>query len=161
MIIDSQSVKNSATSTTHIGFDGGKLIKGRKRFVVADTLGNVLASKVTAANAHDGQTAIQFWDDLLAHNVLLQEVKIIYIDGGFRGEFVDHMANKYGIRVEVPTQIVRQRKGFCIHAKRWIVERTLAWVTNNRRLARCYERKIASENAFILLSNSRRIVKKI
>ncbi|MGI4870795.1 MAG: transposase [Janthinobacterium lividum] len=56
LVLDSQSVKNSATATEKIGFDGGKLIKGRKRFVLADTSGATVAVQVLPANAHDGQS---------------------------------------------------------------------------------------------------------
>ena len=63
MIIDTQSVKNAATATgATVGFDAGKLVKERKRLVLIDTLGNVLASCVVAAGASDAATAIAFWD---------------------------------------------------------------------------------------------------
>lgn len=60
-IIDSQTTKNSSTSTENIGVDGGKLIKGRKRFYIVDTLGNLLDSFIVPANLYDGTTAIKHW----------------------------------------------------------------------------------------------------
>ena len=158
LILDSQSVKNSATATAQVGFDGGKLIKGRKRFVLIDTSGATVATCVLPANVHDGQTAVAWWAKL-AHHPLLSQVKRIFIDGGFRGEFVRKMAKLYQIEVKVPQEVVRQAGKFCVHATRWVVERSISWITNNRRLARCYERKVANEESFILLCNIRRIVK--
>ena len=159
LILDAQSVKNSATATEEIGFDGGKLVKGRKRFVLIETGGATVATHVLPANAHDGQSALAWWKKLAQHP-LLGKVKRIFIDGGFRGKFVEEMAKRYQIEVIVPSQVVRQAGKFCIHATRWKVERSIAWMTNNRRLARCYERKVVNEKSFILLCNIRRIVRK-
>jgi len=61
-IIDSQSVKNSSTATEQIGFDGGKRIKGRKRFLMVDTMGHLLWTDVRPANVHDGQAGVTFWE---------------------------------------------------------------------------------------------------
>ena len=159
LILDSQSVKNSATATESVGFDGGKLIKGRKRFVLIDTTGATVAARVLPANAHDGQSALAWWAELV-HHPLLGKVKRVFIDGGFRGEFVKKMAKLYGIEVIVPQEVVRQAGKFRVHATRWVVERSISWITNNRRLARCYERKVVNEKSFILLCNIRRIVRK-
>lgn len=71
VILDSQSVKNTATSTHRVGYDAGKRIKGRKRFFLVDTLGNLPASCVVAANCHDGTTATKVWDAWALHNELL------------------------------------------------------------------------------------------
>ena len=127
--------------------------------MLSDTSGATVAARVLPANAHDGQSALAWWAELRQHP-LLQQVKRIFIDGGFRGEFVEKMARLYGIEVRVPQQVVRQAGKFCVHATRWVVERTIGWITNHRRLARCYERKTSNENSFILLCNIRRIVKK-
>ena len=91
LLLDSQSVKNSATATEEIGFDGSKLIKGRKRFVLIDTSG---ATRVLPANVHDGQCALAWWASVRLHP-LLQQIKRVFIDGGFRGEFVRKMAELY------------------------------------------------------------------
>ena len=157
--MDSQSVKNSATATEQVGFDGGKLLKGRKRFVLIETSGATVATCVLPANAHDGQSALSWWAEL-AHHPLFRQVKRIFIDGGFRGDFVKQMAKLYQIEVIIPQQVVRQAGKFCVHATRWVVERSISWITNNRRLARCYERKVLNEESFILLCNIRRIIRK-
>ena len=100
------------------------------------------------------------WWASLQHHPLLGQVKQVFIDGGFRGEFVEQMARRYGIEAKVPQKVVRQAGNFCIHATRWVVERSIGWLINNRRLARCYERKTLNEESFILLCNIRRIVRK-
>ncbi len=78
-IIDSQTTKNSSTSTENIGVDGGKLIKGRKRFYIVDTLGNLLDSFVVAANSFDGTTAIKRWCTKYSENELLENIQLIPI----------------------------------------------------------------------------------
>lgn len=101
LILDSQSVKNSAMATAQIGFDGDKRIKGRKRFVLIDTSGAAVATCVLPANAHDGQRALAWWAKL-AHRPLLGQVQRVFIDGGFRGECVKKIAKLYQIEVTVP-----------------------------------------------------------
>ena len=88
MILDSQRVKNAATATgATVGFDAGKLVKGRKRLVLTDTLGNVLASRVLPANAGDGPAAIAFWDEVAAAHDLLGQVQVVFVDRSFNGVF--------------------------------------------------------------------------
>ena len=160
MIIDTQSVKNAATATgSTVGFDAGKLVKGRKRLVLTDTLGNVLASRVLPANEHDGIAAIAFWDEVVAGHDLLGHVQVVFVDSTFHGAFRAHLAQRYGIRVEKPVHVAVEKKNFCIHAWRWIVERTLAWLSANRRLSKEYDRSLRHANAWITLSNIRRILK--
>lgn len=160
-IIDSQSVKNSSTCTQSVGIDGGKLIKGRKRFYIVDTLGNLLESFVVAANCYDGTTATDYWSALSAENILLQEVKTIYADATFGGTFSSQMKETEHIMVEIPKVPIAQKGKVSIHAKRWIVERTIAWTNANRRCSKDYERKTAHANAFLIIGNIKRLAKKL
>jgi len=153
VIVDTQSVQNTATSTREVGFDGGKKVKGCKRLVVVDTLGTTLAGVVVAANRHDGAVATTYRASFLLQNPLLAEVKKGYVDGPFNGRFREHMARKYQVLVEVPRQVVRQAGNFCIHKTRWVVERTLAWANNNRRLSKDYERNPKHSHAFLIIAN--------
>ncbi len=160
MILDTQSVKNAATATgLTVGFDAGKLVKGRKRLVLTDTLGHVLASRVLPADAVDGLAAIAFWDEIATLHELLGQVQVIFVDSSFNGVFREHMAQRYGIRVEKPTHVLVEKKNFCIHAWRWIVERTFAWLNANRRLSKEYDRGLPHANAWIALANIRRVLK--
>lgn len=140
-IIDSQSTKNSLSAIKHIGIDGSKLIKGRKRFYLVDTMGNLLDSFVIAANSYDGTTAIKYWKKIAYENALVNNISRIYADKTFKGTFTKEMKAKYSIVVEIPETPIAKRGNIDIHEKRWIVERTIAWVNNNRRCSKDYERK--------------------
>lgn len=160
-IIDSQTTKNSSTSTENIGIDGGKLIKGRKRFYIVDTLGNLLDSFIVPANLYDGTTAIKYWCAKYSENELLENIQLIYADGTFGGTFRRQMKAKYEIEVEIPIIPIAQKGKVEIHEKRWIVERTIAWTLNNRRCSKDYERKTENANAYIVMANIRRLANKI
>lgn len=160
VIIDTQSVKNAATATgVTVGFDAGKLVKGRKRLVLIDTLGNVLASRVVPASVSDAAAAIAFWDEVAADHPLLGRVQVVMGDSSFAGVFAAHLAQRYGLRFEKPAHIVLKKKNFCIHKQRWLVERTLAWLSNNRRLSKEYDRLLTRANAWILWANVSRVLK--
>ena len=160
MIIDTQSAKNAATATgATVGFDAGKLVKGRKRLVLIDTLGNVLASRVVPAGVSDAAAAIAFWDEVAATHPLLAQVQVVMGDASFAGRFAEHLAQHYGLRFEKPSHIVLKKNNFCIHKKRWLVERTLAWLSANRRLSKEYDRLLTRANAWVIWANVRRILK--
>ena len=160
MILDTQSVQNAARATgAPVGFEAGKLVKGRKRLVLTDTLGNILASRVLPANAADGPAASAFWDEVAATHELLGHVQVVFADSSFTGVFREHLAQRYGIRVETPAHVLVEKKSFCLHAWRWIVERTLAWLSADRRLAKEYDRSLRHANAWICLVNIRRVLK--
>ena len=142
-----------------MGFDAGKLVKGRKRLVLTDTLGNVLASRVLPANAADGPAAIAFWDEVAVAHDLLGQVQVVCVDRLFNGVFREHLARCDGIRVEKPAHVLVEKTNFCIHAWRWIVERTFAWLSANRRLSKEYDRSLHHANAWICLANIRRVLK--
>ena len=142
-----------------MGFDAGKLVKGRKRLVLTDTLGHVLASRVLPADAVDGAAAIAFWDEVAATHELLGAVQVVFVDSSFHGVFRLHLAQRYSIRGEKPAHVLVQKTNFCLHAWRWIVERTFAWLDINRRLSKEYERTLRHANAWITIVNIRRTLK--
>lgn len=133
-VVDAQSVKTSANvAETSQGIDAGKKIKGRKRHLITDTLGLVLAVLVTAANAHDTTGGKLLLDELAAAH---PGVTKVWADGGYQNSIFNHGA-RLGIDVEV---VQRPRaKGFEPLPKRWVIERTFGWLTQHRRLARDYE----------------------
>jgi transposase len=133
-VIDAQSVKTSANvGETSQGIDAGKKIKGRKRHVITDTLGLVLAVLVTAASVHDTTGGKLLIDDLAAAHPTVSK---IWADGGYQSSVLNHGAG-LGIDVEV---VQRPRtKGFEPLSKRWVIERTFGWLMQHRRLARDYE----------------------
>ncbi|MDG9709415.1 IS5 family transposase [Streptomyces sp. DH10] len=133
-VVDAQSVKTSANvAETSQGIDAGKKIKGRKRHLITDTLGLVLAVLVTAANVHDTTGGKLLLDDLAASH---PGVTKVWADGGYQNSIFNHGA-ALGIDVEV---VQRPRaKGFEPLPKRWVIERTFGWLMQHRRLARDYE----------------------
>lgn len=144
-IIDSQSVKSSASADDEIGYDAGKKIKGRKRHILTDTLGLLLKCDVHSAGIQDRDGAARLFDRLIARFPFLE---VIIGDGGYAGQRVRDAAPR-------PVEIVRRSdtaKGFQALPKRWIVERTLAWITANRRMARDFERYAATAKAFIQIA---------
>jgi transposase len=157
-VLDSQSVKNAATSTRCVGYDAGKRVKGRKRFFLVDTLGNLLACCVVAARCHDGSTAAQVWDALALGNELLDRLRTVFVDGGFGRRFRQHLAQR-GVQAQLPKGVLADKGRFLIHAKRWVVERSIAWAGNNRRLAKDYERNTQHASAWLYLANIRRLAK--
>ena len=153
-------MKNAATATgATVGFDAGKLVKGRKRLVLIDTLGNVLASRVVPAHISDAAAAIAFWDEIVGTHPLLAQVQVVMGDSSFAGLFAEHVRMHYGLRFEKPMHSVLRKKNFCLHKKRGLVERTLAWLSANRRLSKEYDRLLTRANAWIMWANIRRILK--
>ena len=150
MIADSQSAK-SAEGGEQRGFDGGKLVSGRKRNLLVDTLGLVVLAKVTAANVQDVHAGQQLFSAVAKKPELLTRLEKIFADGGYRGELVDWVQQNLTVVLEIVLKLGHQ-KGFQVLPKRWVVERTFAWITRNRRLARDYERLAESSEAFIYVA---------
>lgn len=149
MIIDSQSAK-SAEGGEKIGFDGGKLVKGRKRNLITDTIGLVVLAKVTAANVQDVHAGKQILIELKKRTELIARLRKIFADGGYRGELVNWVKNELHAEMEIVLKL-GDKKGFQVLPKRWVIERTNAWVTRNRRMARDYERLAETSESFIYI----------
>lgn len=163
-IIDSQSVKNTATATEQIGFDGGKLIKGRKRLLLVDTLGHVLWTDVKPANVADGKAGVLLWEQAQQLNPLLEDVELIYADSTFGGHFKEQLETIYDMEVIISRSPIENQPTateLVIHKWRWIVERTISWLGNNRRLAKDYERTVLSAQSFIWIAHIRRTIKRV
>jgi len=157
-IVDSQTVKSSEWGVPEKGFDGNKKIKGRKRHIVIDSLGCVLAVIVHAANQHDSKGGIDLFKELfsLKYNRLFK----IIGDGGYRGyQLFSTTALLFGWMVEIFT--INKSKEFVVIPQRWKVERTFAWFNWDRRLSKDYECETDSAAAFVYISNIHRLIKKI
>ncbi len=147
MIIDCQSVKSAEGGET-IGFDGNKKVHGRKRVLLTDTLGFARLVKVVAADQHDSQIGYQLLSQLQQRPYLLPCVRKIFADGGFRGTLEEWVKQALHIQLDIVLK-EEGKPGFQVLPKRWVIERTNAWVSRQRRLARDYERTTASSEAFL------------
>lgn len=112
---------------------GGKKVKGRKRHIATDTLGNVLEVQVHAANLHDTTRGGQVCERAVEKNPTIEAFSA---DQGYRGTTLDCVENILGLRLDIAS---KAQKGFQVVPKRWIVERTFAWLGAFRRLAKDFE----------------------
>ncbi|MFI6056575.1 IS5 family transposase [Streptomyces violascens] len=147
-VIDAQSVKTSTNvPVTSQGTDAGKKIVGRKRSIVTDTIGLLLAVLVTAASVQDSVAGTRLIDQVAANHPRIRKV---WVDGGYRQHLVEHAAT-LGIDMEI-VQRTPGTRGFAPLPKRWTVERTYGWLMLHRRLARDYETLPARSEAMIHLA---------
>jgi putative transposase len=150
-IIDSQSVK-TAESGGPRGFDAGKRVKGRKRHIVTDTSGSLLAVQVHPANIQDNHGAVPL---LKYIGLIFPKLRHIFADRVYRGPKLLAAIAEFGKwTIEIVTR--SQSVGtFKAEPKRWVVERTLAWLNRCRRLSKDFEATIASAEAWVLLASIR------
>lgn len=150
-VIDAQSVKGAASvSAATRGFDGGKKVNGRKRHIVVDTLGLLLTVMVTAASVTDREAARALLPRLRQRHWRITRV---WADGGYTGQLVDFARQTLHVALTVVKRS-DDTSGFTVLPKRWLVERTFAWLMRSRRLARDYERRTDSAEAMIWWSMS-------
>jgi putative transposase len=153
--IDSQSVKGSSESGGEAsGFDGNKKVKGRKRHIVTDVMGYVLGATVHAANEAETTTAPELVTQVFA---LYATIVIIFADLGYKEPFIKWLKDTF----KVTTEISKKEPGFKPARKRWVVERTFAWLSRQRRMARDYERTPESSEALIYISMIRIMLKQL
>jgi putative transposase len=186
-IVDSQSVKTTGVGGEERGYDGGKKVKGRKRHLLVDTEGFVLKAKVHSAKIMDYE-GIKL---LLGHaGERFPRLSHLWLDGAYRGEDKgkEWVEKALGWTVELverprkpaPEEVLmrwaaewakegkkvdRQKllppRGFQVLPRRWVVERSLAWICHNRRMAKDYERLCASGEAFVYAAMSRLMVRRL
>lgn len=136
-IFDSRVLQSTPESGGHAGYDGAKRRKGSKGQVAVDTLGHLLTLLVTPANEQDRAQVGQ-----LAQGVpeaTGQSVELAFVDQGYTGDAPAQAAEVHGIQLEV-VKLPEAKRGFVLLPRRWVVDRSFAWVARFRRLARDYER---------------------
>jgi len=186
-VVDSQSVKSTGVGGQERGYDGGKKVKGRKRHLLVDTQGLVLKAKVHSAKVMDYEGIKSL---LRGADRAFPRLSHLWLDAGYRGEDkgADWVEKTLGWSAEL---VERQRKpapkevllawarectkegvkmdwekfmpawGFQVLPRRWVVERTIAWIDQNRRMSKDYERLCASAEAFVYAAMIRLMVRRL
>lgn len=145
--MDAQSVKNTDTAQ-HKGYDAGKKVSGIKRHIAVDTHGLPHAVTVTTADVNDRTGALLMF---VLNDDGLSEVRNVLADGAYTGErFEDMVFRILGAKGEVVKRPERHK--FAVIPKRWIVERSFAWLEKCRRLWKNCERKLHASEQFIVLA---------
>ncbi len=148
-IIDAQSVKNTDTAEEK-GYDAGKKVSGIKRHIAVDTQGLPHAIGITTANITDREGALTTLFNE-KHKEKLERVKEVLTDGGYSGEkFANSVKELIGSSVEVAKR--NELHKFAVIPKRWVVERSFAWLEKCRRLWKNCERKINNSLQFVVLA---------
>jgi len=135
--LDSRTLQSTPESGARAGYDGAKRRKGSKVHIAVDTLGHLLALKVTAADQGDREQVAALAEEV--QQVTGSTVELAFVDQGYTGKKAAQAAQQHGIRLEVVKHPLAKR-GFVLLPRRWVVERSFAWAARFRRLARDYER---------------------
>ena len=154
--LDSQSVKRSAIGGEH-GYDAGKKIDGRKRHILVDTMGLLIAVMVTAASVSDPAGARFLLRRLDGAS---KKLRLVWVDGTYRGSLLDWVADRFHFRLS-PVLRPAGAKGFVLLPKRWAVERTFAWLVMHRRLSRDFETLPETSEAFIHVAMIRLMLRRL
>jgi putative transposase len=184
-IVDSQSAKTTGVGGEQRGYDGGKKVRGRKRHLLVDTEGLVLKAKVHSAKVPD-QDGLRLV--LKAAREHLPRLSHLWVDAGYQGRGKEWAEQELGLSVDVvhrtpkPTtekvariwaeewykegheidwQKLLPRRGFEILPRRWVVERTFSWLSQNRRMSKDYERLCATSEAFVYAAMTRLMVRRL
>ncbi len=157
-VLDSQTVRSDPQGG-QVGYDAGNKTKGRKRFLLVDTLGLGLGAAVAPANTPERAGAQALLEPLLPYFPWRRK---LWVDGGYSGTDFAHWVRQH--RPKLAVEVIKRAAdltGFRVRPKRWVVERTLAWLTQHRRLVRDYERSAASATAWIYVALIRIMLRRL
>jgi len=161
-IIDSQSVKSAEKGGAKIdphGYDAGKKIKGKKRHILVDTEGLLMHAIVHPADVQDRDGGLLLISTLFGLYPFLRK---IFADGGYQGPVFEQATA--ALLADVEVEIVKRSdaaKGFVVLPRRWVVERTFAWLNRCRRLAKDFENRTRNALAFLQLASIRLMMRKL
>ncbi|HEY8670972.1 MAG TPA: IS5 family transposase [Terriglobales bacterium] len=137
VIVDGRSLRSTPESGHRAGYDGHKRKKGSKVHAAVDTLGHLLALKVTAANEQERAQVGDLRREV--QEATGEKIELAFVDQGYTGEEPAAQAAKQGVRLVV-VKLGAAKRGFILLPRRWVLERSFAWATRFRRLVRDYER---------------------
>ena len=184
-IVDSQSAKTTGVGGEQRGFDGGKKVRGRKRHLLVDTEGLVVEARVHSAKVPDQDGIRRLLEPARSR---LPRLSYLWVDAGYRGKGKEWVERALDVEVEVvnrspkppPEKVLRvwarewfkegrkmdrnklpTRPGFERLPRRWVAERTFAWISHNRRMAKDYERLCSAGEAFIHVAMTRLMVNRL
>ena len=150
-IIDSSTVRMNAVTGIERGFDGNKKIKGLKRHMIVDSLGLLIDVVIHSATKHDSKGAIETFNHLKDKQHDEPNLSTIFADAGYRGKLKKWVKKTLNMDLQVVHKKYNKQQ-WQVQPKRWIVERTFAWLLNFRRLVINYERTTASAISYINLA---------
>jgi putative transposase len=156
-VIDSQSVKTTEAGGPR-GFDAGKKIKGRKRHIITDTQGHLVGLRVHPADIQDRDGAVEVLTSIRA---LYPWLRHVFADGGYAGDKLRDAVTTLG---HWTIEIIKRSdaaKGFAVLKRRWVVERTFAWLGRCRRLAKDFEASIEGAVAWIFIAHIRMLTRRL
>ncbi len=146
------------TSTPGIrGFDNGKKVNGRKRHILVDTLGLLLVVVVHTADISESAGARLV---LLKMRGSCKKLRRVWLDGGYRGTVLAWAFDAFRLVLQV-VKPPPEQKGFAVLPRRWVVERTFAWLSNHRRLSKDYERFTKTSEALIQIAMMRLMLRRL
>ncbi|MFK7808778.1 MAG: IS5 family transposase [Saprospiraceae bacterium] len=155
-LVDSQSVKLAPMIYEHRGIDGHKRVNGRKRHLIVDVLGRIWKAEVHAANIHDSPGGVALLNNI---KIEMPRLKKLMTEKAYRKTF-ENAVKDLNIEFEIPTR-EDGVKGFVVEAKRWIVERSFAWLNYFRRIVIDYEHTTRSAKSFLILANISMVIWRI
>ena len=163
-IIDSQSVKTTTIGGEEIGYDAGKKTKGRKRFILTDSQGFLLAVLVCAASISEKAGAQKLIERIKSRAGLMElcrKIKLVWADGGYQG---DDLLNWVRDLVGWVWSVVLRPQnsvGFVLLPRRWVVERTFSWLFQARRLSKDYEKNVKNSESVVYLAMIRIMIRRL
>lgn len=171
-VLDAQSVKSTPQGGPK-GFDAGKKVKGRKRHLVTDVLGLLLAVHVTPADVQDRDGAFPV---VAAAMAKCSTIKAVFADNAYGGSCAERLRADHGLHVEIaqrpgsksvlrwqdgPQQSAEPVKGFVPVRKRWVIERTNSWTDRSRRLSKEYDRRLDVATAWVWLTHAKLLLRRV